>query len=812
MDAAQSEEDPQPLTGVVEFGNTKESYDRVQTTGLYHVKFTYRDGVFIGEIDWSEQERPEDENRPCVRMTQIPDRRLGKYHTPYTKYEAQLENDKGEEDPLGVIVGLEMVEVQPVEESSAPEPGEEELPDDTSDEFPDAGDEGSEGGSEEGSEEGSEGEEPDEDETPSDMTGNEEKKFQFKFQMRFMLRTGTMLVGPPSEETALPETFIASDMLVTYGNDTLPTVERICELVDFSDFPIGVFDYGKLGCPVNLDDVPTSRPEDGDENTYCIFQNVIVKLDRVDLSHGDETPQLASGGKYCPFMLNVLGPDASPTNNGDVFGRRYIVEHDKFVSPVLKDSSSWETLESKFNMELSTTRKSIHAIPTENNHLKLIDETGLAGQYGVSVDDGRFTIRNCEYQLAKNDSLVFKRSDLSPIVHNLVTLNGSRFQLTYGGTGTPVHIGIFDTIDVRTSGDFNYIILGEDAAPHYLNMFPDHVWRQSEKKWTKYGEDDSYQGIVKIGSNFYWVEYMEMDGSSDSDSGATGEAPQDGSDVRYVVLSVTRLVEDDGSTYIVEVDGKQYSQGTKYRVENGKFSMNNVNYHVFVAQGSNATPEITVVLENDLSKVENGKFKIGSKTYSLDETTDPWTVKEDRQADIDGGVSFHLDDTYCMIVDHNGDKYVVDSAKVVDHVYDNMFAMDGICYYLKTRNAGQELLRLSIPESMRTKLLEMLSKSMLLTDSYFKSSLTQFKQFLELTQAELNQSLEHAEIMNLCAFSYDAKATFPEHARLNDPDCQDLKDNHALFGESEPVRYGLYQTGLNAFDDHLYNQFFNDFS
>lgn len=108
--------------------------------------------------------------------------------------------------------------------------------------------------------------------------------------------------------------------------------------------------------------------------------------------------------------------------------------------------------------------------------------------------------------------------------------------------------------------------------------------------------------------------------------------------------------------------------------------------------------------------------------------------------------------------------------------------------------------RLDVPKTMRDDIEELALKQLGLDDSYFTQMLTQLRQFFDQVNAERNQTLEKDDIANLCLVKYNATAMFNVFSG-------DFSSS-GLFNRSSAT----YESCLGEFNDHLWDEFFRDFS
>jgi len=113
----------------------------------------------------------------------------------------------------------------------------------------------------------------------------------------------------------------------------------------------------------------------------------------------------------------------------------------------------------------------------------------------------------------------------------------------------------------------------------------------------------------------------------------------------------------------------------------------------------------------------------------------------------------------------------------------------------------------AIPQDLRKDVVELVNNCLLLDDYHFTLMLTQTQSFISAIKRELEQTIGKAEVASLCRFKYNAKVTFPRHeqdvTKWNQP--QD-----GLFGWEHSG--DKYAQSIQDFNNHLYNEFFKDFS
>ena len=84
-----------------------------------------------------------------------------------------------------------------------------------------------------------------------------------------------------------------------------------------------------------------------------------------------------------------------------------------------------------------------------------------------------------------------------------------------------------------------------------------------------------------------------------------------------------------------------------------------------------------------------------------------------------------------------------------------------------------------------------------------------------MVDKELNQTIEENDVLSRCVFKYDVKVSYPKH----ETDSSKWKANNGLFGygragssTASANLEDVYQECLASFNNHLYNDFYNDFS
>lgn len=97
-----------------------------------------------------------------------------------------------------------------------------------------------------------------------------------------------------------------------------------------------------------------------------------------------------------------------------------------------------------------------------------------------------------------------------------------------------------------------------------------------------------------------------------------------------------------------------------------------------------------------------------------------------------------------------------------------------------------------------------------LDDDYFKQALTHAKTFLDLVRQELTSPIAVEDIRKLCNFGYSIKLTFNQH----DTNKDSWNKTNGVFGYGTPDSEikSVYDDCKETFNNHLYSQFFNDYS
>jgi hypothetical protein len=134
-------------------------------------------------------------------------------------------------------------------------------------------------------------------------------------------------------------------------------------MTDFLGNSVGRLNYGYVEYPTNLAELRSSYGE------HFNFDDIEYKTTCFMLNRTSGA-RLDSDGLYCPFALNVIGPDDTSRNDGDVYNRFYEVsldvkvDHEQIRNTQLDDGKFW--------MDKAGTVKSISSAIEPDNYRSLI--------------------------------------------------------------------------------------------------------------------------------------------------------------------------------------------------------------------------------------------------------------------------------------------------------------------------------------------------------------------------------------------------------------------------------------------------------
>jgi hypothetical protein len=139
-------------------------------------------------------------------------------------------------------------------------------------------------------------------------------------------------------------------------------------MTDFAGYSVGNLNYGYVDYPMNLAELTAG-------NTFADinFKTTYFKLN-------PSRTGFASNGLYCPFSIDVLGPEEATDKPGDIYNRFYEVAIDVTADHSNISTSPEQYSYGKFWMDKAGTLKSINQPPTSpETYKKLICTTDASG-------------------------------------------------------------------------------------------------------------------------------------------------------------------------------------------------------------------------------------------------------------------------------------------------------------------------------------------------------------------------------------------------------------------------------------------------
>ena len=118
----------------------------------------------------------------------------------------------------------------------------------------------------------------------------------------------------------------------------------------------------------------------------------------------------------------------------------------------------------------------------------------------------------------------------------------------------------------------------------------------------------------------------------------------------------------------------------------------------------------------------------------------------------------------------------------------------------------------NIPQDMYSKMENLIQRKLLLDDSHFQVSMTQFQQFLFLIQDELNHKFDKKEFSQFGQIKFNANTRIDAHSV--DEEDWDSKDGlfYSFAGVEPKSINDSYESDCASFRTFLYNEFFKDHS